>query len=171
MNEVADLAIEVAHTYNARIITDLSNNSAFAALLAARLGRNPANHMVAAIITGADTHANAPVPMPVSLGGVRAAIPRWSLSKAELVETISAELDNGSLRIGRTGDWGILRDELMAIERVVRRSGSVAYSAPAGKHDDLAMALGLCVFGCRRCGRPERNRQVREKRFSAQAWT
>src|SRR5690606_23050499 len=101
MNEIADLAVEVARLYGAQIVADLSNNSAFAALLAARLGRNPANHMVAAVITGADTHAVAPVPMPISLGSVRAAVPRWSLSKAELIEAISAEMDNGSLRIGR----------------------------------------------------------------------
>src|SRR5690606_27899671 len=130
--EIADLAVEIARTYGARIIADLSNNSAFAALLAARLGRNPANHMIAAVITGSETHAAAPVPMPVTLGNVRAAVPRWSLSKAELVETISAELDNGSLRLGRMGDWDTLRNELMAMEREVRRSGSVVYSAPAG---------------------------------------
>lgn len=171
MNEVADLAVETARAYDARIVADLSNNSAFAALLAARLGRNPANHMVAAIITGANTHAAAPVPMPISLGRVRAAVPRWSLSKAELVETISAELDNATLRIGRAGDWEPLRDELMGMEREVRRSGSVAYAAPQGKHDDLAMALGLCVFGCRRCGRATQNRNIHSKQFSVRAWT
>jgi hypothetical protein len=146
MNDVADLAADLARQYSARIIADLSNNSAFAALLAARLGRNPANHMVAAVITGADSHATMPTPMPVSLGGVRAAVPRWSLSKPELVETVSAEIDNGSLRIGKVGDWEKLRDELTTMEREVRRSGAVAYSAPLGKHDDLVLALALCVF-------------------------
>ncbi len=171
MNEVADLAVEIARAYGARIVADLSNNSAFAALMAARFGRNPANHMIAAIITGAETHANAPVPMPVSLGSVRAAVPRWSLSKTELVETISAELDNSSLRIGRAGDWEALRDELITMERQVRRSGSVAYTAPHGKHDDLAMALGLCVFGCRRHGRRKPVASIRQRRPSALAWT
>lgn len=38
--------------------------------------------------------------MPVSLGGVRAAVPRRSLSKPELIEAIAAEIDNGSLRNG-----------------------------------------------------------------------
>lgn len=171
MNEIADLAVEIARSYGARIVADLSNNSAFVALLAARLGRNPANHMVAAVITGADTHAVAPVPMPISLGSVRAAVPRWSLSKAELIETISAEIDNGSLRIGRTGNWEALRDELMAMEREVRRSGSVSYSAPTGKHDDLSMALALCVFGCRRCGRKRQTTHIYREKTSALAWT
>ena len=152
MNEVADVAVHLARRHSARIVADLSNNSAFAALLASRLGRNPANYMVAAVITGAGTHANGPTPMPVSLGGVRTAVPRWSLSKPELIETVAAEIENGTLRIGKAGDWEKLRDELASIEREVRQSGSVAYSAPVGKHDDLAVALALCVFGCRRFG-------------------
>ncbi len=45
-----------------------------------------------------------------------------------------------------------LQDELNVMEREVRQSGSVSYSAPAGKHDDLVAALGLCVFGLRRFG-------------------
>jgi hypothetical protein len=39
------------------------------------------------------------------------------------------------------------------MEREVRRSGAAAYLTPAGKHDDLALALSLCVFECRRFGR------------------
>jgi hypothetical protein len=170
MNDVADLAADLARKYSARIVADLSNNSAFAALLAGRLGQNPANHMVAAVITGADTHATMPTPMPVSLGSVRAAVPRWSLSKPELIETVSAEIDNRSLRIGKVGDWEKLRDELTAMEREVRRSGSVAYSAPGGKHDDLVVALGLCVFGCRRFGSVPQKRRARASRGSWAAW-
>ena len=127
--------------------------------------------MVAAVITGADTHASAPVPMPVSLGQVRAAVPRWSVSKPELIETVAAEIDNGSLRIGRVGDWEKLRGELVSMEREVRRSGSVAYSAPAGKHDDLALALALCVFGSRRFGGSAQVRRSRPVPFSSRAWT
>ena len=170
MNEVADLAVELSRNHAARIVVDLSNNSAFAALLAARLGANPANHMVAAVITAAAGHANAATPMPVSLGGVRAAVPRWSLSKSELIETVAAEIDNASLRIGKTGDWEALRDELTSMEREVRRSGSVGYAAPDGKHDDLLIALALCVFGCRRLGRRPSARRMRAPPASG-AWT
>ena len=106
MDEVADHAVDLARRHSARIVTDLSNNSAFAALLAARLGRNPANYMLAAVITAADAHANAPTIMPVSLGGMRAAVPRWSLFKSELIETVAAEMDNGTVRIGKSCDWG-----------------------------------------------------------------
>lgn len=171
MNEVADQAIALARTRDARIVVDLTNNSAFAALLAARLGRNPANHMVAATITSADAHANAPTPMPISVGGMRAHVRRWSLSKAELIETIAAEIDNDTLRIAQTGDWAALQNELATLERIVRASGSVAYAAQLGKHDDLAIALGLCVFGCRRFATRSRVWRPRKERPSVAGWT
>ena len=102
---------------------------------------------------------------------MRAAVPRWSLSKSELIETIAAEIDNGTLRIGKAGDWEKLRDELTAMEREVRKSGSVGYSAPTGKHDDMAMALALCVFGCRRFGSMSQVRHPQGPQISSAAWT
>jgi hypothetical protein len=130
------------------------------------------NWLIAAAITSALSHAAQPTPMPVAIGGLRSAVRRWTLSKSELVETIAAELGNGSLRIARTGDWAILQEELATMERTVRASGSASYSAPPGKHDDLVMALALCVFGCRRLGRQAawRSRPPRQ-RISSAAWT
>jgi hypothetical protein len=74
--------------------------------------------------------------------------------KNELVETITAELGNNSLRISRAGDWEALQEELSTLERNVRASGSAFYSSPPGKHDDLVLALSLSAFGCRKLGRP-----------------
>jgi hypothetical protein len=59
------------------------------------------------------------------------------LGKSELIESIAAELGGATLRIARIGDWEALQKELGGMERTVRASGSAAYSAPAGKHDDL----------------------------------
>jgi hypothetical protein len=47
--------------------------------------------------------------MPFAIGGLKSAVRRWTLSKSELVEAISAELGNRSLRIARRGDWEILQ--------------------------------------------------------------
>jgi hypothetical protein len=109
--------------------------------------------------------------MQITLGGVRGAVPKWSLSKAELVETVGAEADNNSLRLGKVGDWEKLREEFSLLEREVRRSGSVAYSAPDGKHDDLAIALALAVFGCRRFGGAPVRRIRKRPAYSSAAWT
>ncbi len=157
LDEVADLASALAREHRCRIVFDSSNNSAFASLLAARLGSNPANALIAGVITNSLDHAASPVPMILSTLGIKTAIPRWTLSKRELIEATSAEIDAGTLRIGHGGDWEALRDELLSLERTVRQSGSVAYSAPTGKHDDLVMALGLAVFGLRRIGKSMRN--------------
>lgn len=172
LDEVADATAEIARYLKCRTVFDASNNSAFASILAARFGANPANALVAGVITNAADHASQPTPMMLSLMGQRSTIPRWTLSKRELIKSVSAEIDSGMLKIGRTGDWEALREELTGMERTVRESGSVAYSAPAGKHDDLVLALALAVFGLRRVGAPARvRRHKRNAAPSVLAWT
>lgn len=84
---------------------------------------------------------------------------------------MAAEMDNKTLRLGKAGDWEKLREELATMEREVRKSGSVAYSAPAGKHDDLVTALSLCVFGCRRFVRANPIQRTKTVPFTSAAWT
>lgn len=120
LDEVADATAEIARYLKCRTVFDASNNSAFASILAARFGANPANALVAGVITNAADHASQPTPMMLSLMGQRSTIPRWTLSKRELIESVSAEIDSGMLKIGRTGDWEALREELTGMERTVR---------------------------------------------------
>jgi hypothetical protein len=173
LDEVADATAEAARSLRCPVVFDASNNSAFASILAVRFGANPANSLIAGVITNAVDHASQPTSMILSLMGLRAAIPRWTLSKRELVESTAAEIDGGTLKIGRVGDWEALREELTAVERTVRQSGSIGYSAPAGKHDDLVMALSLAVFGLRRLGTASggRRRVQKKEPASALAWT
>jgi len=169
---VADQVATVARDNRAMVVVDATNNSAFAGVLAARLPQPAVNWLVAAAITSALSHAAQPTPMPIAIGGLKSAVRRWTLSKSELVETIAAELGNNSLRITRIGDWEVLQQELSAVERNVRASGSAFYSAPPGKHDDLVMALALCAFGCRRLGRQAARRlRPARPRISSAAWT
>jgi hypothetical protein len=171
-DELADaIAMTARGLGSPRVIFDASNNSAFASVLAARFPVNPANHLVGGVITNAGEHASQPTPFNISLLGQRAVIPRWTLSKRELVESVSAELDNKSLKLTKTGDWEVLRDELTSLERIVKASGSATYSAPDGRHDDVVMALTLCVFGLRRIGAPARKvARPRREKFSSLAW-
>ena len=171
LEEVADEVAQAVRENRAKAVVDSTNNSAFVGMLAARLPQPAVNHLVAAAITGALTHAAQPTPMLIAIGGVRSAVQRWTLSKSELIETIAAEMSGNSLRIARTGDWEVLQAELQAMERTVRASGSASYSAPPGKHDDLVMALSLAVFGCRRFGRPALRRHLVKARVSAAGWT
>ena len=169
--ELADDVASISRENRAKILVDASNNSAFVGVLAARLPQPPANHLVAATITGAATHASQPTPMPIMVGGLRAAVPRWTLSKPELIETIGAEMGANLLRFAHEGDWQTLRDELTSMERTVRASGSAAYSAPSGKHDDLVLALALAVFAARRFARPPTPPRRHGRPPSSLAWT
>ena len=65
----------------------------------------------------------------MNIGSLRAAMPRWSLSKVELIETISAELSGKTLRLTKTDDAEKLRSEFEDLEREVRRSGSISFAA------------------------------------------
>jgi hypothetical protein len=171
LEEVADAAALVAREARASIIVDATNNSAFVGVLAARLPQPAVNHLIAAAITNALSHAAQPQPMQIAVGGLRSAVRRWTLSKSELIESIAAELGANTLRMSKVGDWEVLQEELSAMERTVRASGSASYSAPAGKHDDLVMALSLAIFGCRRFGRPTLPRSIARARVSAAGWT
>jgi hypothetical protein len=172
LEDVADEAARISREARATVVVDTTNNSAFAGVMAIRLPQPAVNHLIAAAITSALAHAAQPTPMPVAIGGVTNAVRRWTLSKPELIETIAAELGNNSLRIARVGDWEILQGELATMERTVRASGSAAYSAPSGKHDDLVMALALAVFGCRRLNPQSLPRSHPPRpRVSARGWT
>ena len=46
-----------------------------------------------------------PGAMLITIRGVRTSVGRWTLSKRELIETLGAELDGGSLRIAKVEDW------------------------------------------------------------------
>jgi hypothetical protein len=172
LEEVADEAVRQARANRAMIVVDASNNSAFVALTAARLPRPPANWLTAAAITGALGHAAQPTPMAVSIGALRAAVPRWTLSKSELIEQVDAEMRMKTVKTTTSGAWGLLQDELSTLERVVRTSGSPSFAAPSGKHDDLVMALALSVFGCRRLIRQANQRSsLPRPRVSSLGWT
>ena len=171
LEEIAAEVATVARDNRARVILDASNNSAFVGVLASRMPQPAVNHLVAATITGAREHGSQSSPMALAIGGLRSVVMRWTLSKAELVETVAAEMGGNLIRIAPQGDWETLRDELASMERTVRASGSASYSAPPGKHDDLVMALSLAVFGCRRFERPALRRHLVKARVSAAGWT
>jgi hypothetical protein len=81
LEEVADEVATIARDNRAKVIVDASNNSAFVGVLAARLPKPAVNHLVAAAITGALSHAAQPAPMAIAIGGLRSAVSRWTLSK------------------------------------------------------------------------------------------
>jgi len=168
---VAAEAANKAKELHAKIMVDLSNNTAFASLLAGHFS-NPADTICGASITNALEHASIPTRLQLAVSGVQSVIPKWSASKRQLVEELGCELDSGSMRLAKVGDWEALRDELSGLERTIRASGSVAYGSASGKHDDGPMSLALLVFALRRLGGMQRRRaRSRHEAPSARAWT
>jgi len=171
LDAVAAEAAAYAKEVRAKIAVDLSNNVAFASLLAGHFS-NPADHICGASITNAAEHASIPTRLQLAVGGAQTVIPKWSLSKGQMMHELAAEIDNHTLRTAKVGDWAVLGEEMQSFDQHVRASGSLALGAQAGKHDDGPMSLALLVFALRRLGGVAR-RRVTPKRagFSSRAWT
>ena len=77
---------------------------------------------------------------------------RWHVSKGILVSGLDALLGSGKLRFAaELTEASALRDELATFQRSVSAAGRAQYSARVGKHDDLVLAVALCVW-CARGG-------------------
>lgn len=75
--------------------------------------------------------------------------PRMGIGKANLIAHITKILNEGRLAINpHAPGAALLQQELQAFQAVVRATGSIAYEAPAGKHDDtvLSLAIGLASY-------------------------
>jgi len=71
----------------------------------------------------------------------------WKVSKGLLVAGIDARLATGELRFAADlTEAGALRNELAEFRRHLSASGNATWSARATAHDDIVMALALCVF-------------------------
>ena len=71
----------------------------------------------------------------------------WRVSKGLLVAGVDARLATGELRFAADlAEGGALRSELADFRRHLSASGNATWSARATAHDDIVMALALCVF-------------------------
>jgi len=69
------------------------------------------------------------------------------LGKAFLVSRLQVLLQNGQIRLPKTGEAMALADELMNFEIKVSDDGHDSYGAfKTGAHDDLVIALGLATL-------------------------
>jgi hypothetical protein len=76
-------------------------------------------------------------------------------SKSKILGNLQQLINRRQLRIpdpALVPEAAILVDELRQLERKISPNGGVTISAPAGKHDDMAMCLALAVFHATRDG-------------------
>ena len=81
-------------------------------------------------------------------------VPKMNIPKADLVGYIIRVLNEGRIHINpNAAGAALLQNELQQFQAVVRSTGHIAYSAPAGKHDDAVMSLAVGVAGYARIAR------------------
>jgi len=171
LDNVAEQVVALAQQFGCRIVADASNNAGMLNLIAGRLSNAP-NQLIATQITSAAEHAAAPSATPLAFSGKQIFIARYGVSKSALISELSVSLEHHSLHIAQTGDWQVLQRELDDNEAKARASGSMAYSAPSGKTDDVVMALALGLWGVQRLGgQAVGRRHVRKPMPGVAAWT
>lgn len=69
-----------------------------------------------------------------------------TVGKGWIVSRLQALLDTGRLQVPDTPEATALLDELMSFQITISETGTVKAGAKSGKHDDLVMALALCVI-------------------------
>ena len=78
---------------------------------------------------------------------------KWSVPKGILISHLDARLHLGELKIADgLAEADVLREELKDFRRHVSAAGRYAYEARTGKHDDLVLAVALCLWNF--VGRP-----------------
>jgi hypothetical protein len=78
-----------------------------------------------------------------------------TVPKSTLVSKLVARLHAGELFVhGGLGDWPVLRRELENFRPEVTRAGTETWNARSGQHDDLVIAVALCVWYLEGSGYP-----------------
>ena len=81
-------------------------------------------------------------------------VPKMNIPKADLVGYIIRVLNEGRIHINpSTSGSALLQQELQQFQAIVRQTGHISYSAPAGKHDDALFALAVGLAGYARIAR------------------
>jgi hypothetical protein len=76
-------------------------------------------------------------------------IDKFFIPKPDLIAYIVRLLNQDAIDMGGSGvGFEVLRSELRAFTATVRKTGTIAYEAPAGQHDDTisGLAIGLAAY-------------------------
>lgn len=72
---------------------------------------------------------------------------RWHVSKTHLISGVDALLHTGTLRFAAAlSEAGAMKDELQDFRRKLSDAGRATYSARAGAHDDLVLAVAIAAW-------------------------
>jgi hypothetical protein len=72
---------------------------------------------------------------------------KWSVPKTEIISALDARLNTQELRFAATlRESEAMREELKDFRRHLTSAGRATYTARAGAHDDLVLAVGIALW-------------------------
>jgi hypothetical protein len=118
-----------------------------------------------------------PIPVTITAGTQESQGPDGTrrVPKSRLITPVQVLLQSGRLRIAAAlPEAEALVQELLDFRSAVSRAGHVTYAAREGAHDDLVIAVALCLWYGRHGGRePSQVRRIMDPRyliFGARGW-
>ncbi|MEQ8262280.1 hypothetical protein [Pseudohaliea sp.] len=141
--ETVERVVRLAVDWRAHeVVADISNQQAHLEALA---GASPIP-ICPLKITSRVQHALDPSLGNITVGGQKARVPIWMLSRTELIDGLYPFFELGTLRITEQGDGPEIIRELSSLSREITRASNVVWTCPPSGHDDMAISGAIGVW-------------------------
>lgn len=141
--ETVERVVRLAVDWRAHeVVADISNQQAHLEALA---GASP-TPICPLKITSRSQHALEPALGHITVGGNKARVPIWTLSRTELIDGLYPFFEQGALRITEQGDGPEIIQELSSLSREITRASNVVWACPPSGHDDMAISAAIGVW-------------------------
>jgi len=97
-------------------------------------------------ITSRSEHSLNPDVGNITVGGKKARVPVWKLSRTELIDGLYPFFEAGTLRITEQGQGSMIVCELGGLNREITRAANVVWSCPPSGHDDMAISAAIGIW-------------------------
>jgi hypothetical protein len=141
--EVAQAVVRLAAEWRVQeIVADISNQQAHLELLAG------ASHIPICPlkITSRSQHALEPTIGHITVGGNKARVPIWMLSRTELIDGLYPFFEACTLRITEQGQGPMIVSELGGLNREITKAANVVWTCPSSGHDDMAISAAMGIW-------------------------
>lgn len=142
-SEVVQSVVRVAHEWRAQeIVADISNQQAHLELLtgASSIPVCPLK------ITSRSQHGLDPSVGHITVGGRKARVPIWMLSRTEMIDGLYPFFEAGNLHITEQGQGPMIVRELGSLSREITRASNVVWTCPPSGHDDMAVSAAIGIW-------------------------
>lgn len=141
--EVVQHTVRLAAQWRVQeIVADISNQQAHLEQLAG------ASHVAICPlkITSRSQHALEPTLGHITVGGKKARVPIWMLSRTELIDGLYPFFEAGTLHITQSGQGSLIVRELGSLSREITRASNIVWTCPPSGHDDMAISAAMGIW-------------------------